>query len=108
MAGQRTDEIAILQLWFLVPPPFRAAAELGRIERGLTKARKIGTPALVDGIGVFEILGIEGFDEGGVGAGQEGGRLQQIVGAAGEAGGRRLACHFRVLGQDFLGPADFR
>ncbi|MEJ0042880.1 MAG: hypothetical protein WDM81_12040 [Rhizomicrobium sp.] len=106
LAGQRADEIAILQAGFLVAPPLRAAAELGRVERGLAEARKISPPAFVHRIGVLEILGIERFHEGRVGAGQEGGRLQQFVGTAGQAGRRGLVCHFRMLGQDFLGPAD--
>ena len=59
----------LLPRWLLVAPPFRPPAELRGVERRLAEARKIGTPALVHRIGVLEILGIDGFHEGGIGAG---------------------------------------
>lgn len=102
---QSTDEFAIFELWFLVAPPCRAATDLRRLERRLSKARKICAPAFVDRIGIFEILRIKRLDEYSVRPKQKRGRFEQIVRTAAEPVWRCLICHFKGLWQDLLGLA---
>ncbi len=104
LAGERADKLAVFELGFPVAPPRRAAADLGRIELGLAQACEVFTPCWIDGVGIFEILGVERLHEGGIGAGQEGGRFQDLVGGPGDSVGWILACHFNSLRRGFLGP----
>ena len=84
LPGQGADQIAIRQLRLLVAPPGGPAAKLRRRKRVLAQAQKIGTPAFVHRIGIFQVLGVERLDEGGVGAGEKRGRFEQLIGAARE------------------------
>ena len=80
-----------------VAPPFGAAAELGRGKAVLAQFGKEGPPAFVHRVGVLLILGIELFDELGIGAVQERGEIQNLVGGPVETVGSCLACHFNGL-----------
>src|SRR5262249_57540958 len=70
-AGQCAYDFTVCKRRFRVATPFRAAAELRRGEVGLAKRGKITPPALLHSVGIFEILRVEGFDEGGVRAEQK-------------------------------------
>ena len=105
VARQRADQFAVLELRLGIAAPGGAAADLGGLQRGLSQACKISPPAFIDRIGVLEILGVERLNEGGIGAGEERRRLEQVIGAAGETVLGILTCHFKGLERGLLGPA---
>ena len=112
LAGQGADEFAILQPDLGIALPGRAAAELGRVEAVLAELGEEAPPAGFDRIGIVQILAVEGFDEAGIAAEQERGRVENRVGGGSVVTGWvGLARHFNMLGQLFglgpvLGPAE--
>ncbi len=97
LAGERGNDFAVLQLQLGVAPPAGPAAELGRRKAGFAQFGEEGPPAVIHRIGVLLVLGIELFDEGGVGAIQERGEVQNLVGGPVQSVRSCLACHFNRL-----------
>ena len=82
LSGQRGGNLVAGKRIFLIAQPGRAAAKLGGGEAVFAKPREIGAPGVIHAGRVGEILGIQGFQEGGIGAGEEGGGVQDVVGRA--------------------------
>ena len=82
LAGQRQGDVVLGQDRFVIALPGRAAAQLGGGQARFAQFGEIGTPAFIQGVGIGEILGVEPFQEGGIGAGQKAGRVQNVVGGA--------------------------
>ena len=93
LAGERADQLAVLELHLDVAPPSGSAAQLGRRQAAFVQLGEIGPPALIHGIGVFLVAGVERLDEGRIGAEEKRALFQEVVGVVG-----RLLCHFKSLG----------
>ena len=79
IAGKRADQLAVLEDRLGVAPPGRSASQLRRRKVALAERLEKGAPCAVDRTGIFEILRVEPFDEGSIGAEQKGGGVQKLV-----------------------------
>ena len=105
LAGQGKGGVVTGQCGALAARPGRALAQLRCGQIAFAQAGEIILPGRIDGIGIGEIALIELLDEGGIGAGEEAGGLQNVVGGAAERVFGRFFSHFKRLKRSLLGSA---
>ena len=82
LAGKRRNQIAAGEIGAAVALPLRTAAQLGGRKILVPNLREIGLPAFIYRRGVGQPGRVHLLDKGGVGAIEERGRLEDVVGGA--------------------------